>query len=229
MRFQILNKLFFRSDSNSSRVSLSTPGAPLLAATRLYASHTCCLGMSNGLTCDVGMFPLFLLGNAPVDRIHIPDEPVPWLHPHIQTAGASQLLRTGPPASAASVLGAFGFCLSTLPLSARWLYKPMNGRRIDTRLLTFRARAADQAHAASTPGTTWPIHGRTRQAHPEGRHRTLGFDADQFLRRFNSDAQPGCPGRTLLARLPSPHLTHLVRLFPDAHHDGLQPTQLRVV
>src|ERR1039458_773544 len=27
----------------------------------------------------------------------------------------------------------------------------------DARLLTFRARAADQAHAASTPDTTWPI------------------------------------------------------------------------
>src|SRR5450759_1295984 len=159
MRFQILNKLFFRSDSKSSRVSLSTPGAPLLAATRLYASHTCCLGISNGLTCDVGMFPLFLLGNAPVDRIDSPDWPVPWPHPHRQWAGASQLLRTGPPASVASVLSAFGFCLGTLPLSARWLYKPMNGRRIDTRLLTFRARAADQAHAASTPGTTWPISG----------------------------------------------------------------------
>ena len=65
MRFQILNKLFFRSESNSSRVSSSTPGAPLLAATRLYASHTTCLGISNGLTCDVGMFPLFLLELCP--------------------------------------------------------------------------------------------------------------------------------------------------------------------
>ena len=33
------------------------------------------------------------------------------------------------------------------------------GRRIDARLLTFHARAADQAHAASTPGATWPVHG----------------------------------------------------------------------
>src|SRR5580704_13455366 len=40
MRFQILNRLFFRSSSNSSRVWRSTPGAPSLAATRLYASHT---------------------------------------------------------------------------------------------------------------------------------------------------------------------------------------------
>jgi hypothetical protein len=31
------------------------------------------------------------------------------------------------------------------------------------------------------------------------------------------------------ARLPGPHLTHHVRLFLNAHHDGLQPTQLEVV
>jgi hypothetical protein len=30
-------------------------------------------------------------------------------------------------------------------------------------------------------------------------------------------------------RLPDPHLTHLVRLFHIAHHDGLQPTQHVVV
>ena len=124
MRFQILNRLFFRSSSNSSRVWRSTPGAPSLAATRLYASHTICLGMSNGLTCDVGMFPLFLPGNAPVDRFHIPDEPAPWLRPHLQAAGTSQLLRAGPPANAASVLSAFGFCLGTLPLGTGWLYEP---------------------------------------------------------------------------------------------------------
>jgi hypothetical protein len=39
-------------------------------------------------------------------------------------------------------------------------------RCIDARLLPFRARAADQDHAASTPGTTWPIHG-----HPPGSSR----------------------------------------------------------
>src|SRR3954470_3620517 len=33
------------------------------------------------------------------------------------------------------------------------------GRHIDARLLTFHARTADQAHAASTPGTAWPVIG----------------------------------------------------------------------
>jgi hypothetical protein len=51
-----------------------------------------------------------------------------------------------------------------------------------------------------------------------------------YLRRFNSDTRPRHrPGRALLARLPGPHLTHQVRLFPVAHHDGLQPTQHKAV
>ena len=50
IRFQILYRLFFRSASNSPSVTSSTPGAPLFAATFLYASHTDCLGMSYDLT-----------------------------------------------------------------------------------------------------------------------------------------------------------------------------------
>src|SRR5258708_13989916 len=56
IRFQILYRLFFTSFSNPARVCPSTPGAPLLAATRLYPSHTCRLGMSNGLPCDPPVF-----------------------------------------------------------------------------------------------------------------------------------------------------------------------------
>jgi hypothetical protein len=65
MRFQILNKLFFRSDSNSSRVSSSTPGAPLLAATRLYASEHLALGNIERL--DLRRWHVFSLppGTAP--------------------------------------------------------------------------------------------------------------------------------------------------------------------
>src|SRR3954453_7805618 len=51
-----------------------------------------------------------------------------------------------------------------LPLATSEAYDP--GRRIDARLLTFRARAADQAHAAFTPGTAWPVIG-----HPPGSSR----------------------------------------------------------
>jgi hypothetical protein len=57
-------------------------------------------------------------------------------------------------------------CLRFLPRHAPSHDHKRAGRRIGARLLTFRARAADQDHAASTPGTTWPIHG-----HPPGSSR----------------------------------------------------------
>src|SRR5258705_6973309 len=44
------------------------------------------------------------------------------------------------------------------------------------------------------------------------------------LRHVNSDPVAGTAHR-----LPDPHLTHHVRLFHIAHHDGLQPTQHVVV
>jgi hypothetical protein len=47
--------------------------------------------------------------------------------------------------------------VGTLPLATLEACDP--DRRINARLLTFRARAADQAHAAFTPGTTWPVIG----------------------------------------------------------------------
>ena len=83
----------------------------------------------------------------------------PLAPPPPQRAGASQLLRAGPPASAASVLSAFGFCLGTLPLATRGPnhspFRLVVG--IDARLPMFRTRAADQAHAASAPDATWPV------------------------------------------------------------------------
>jgi hypothetical protein len=47
--------------------------------------------------------------------------------------------------------------VGTLPLATLEACDP--GRAFDARLLTFRARAADQAHAAFTPGTAWPVIG----------------------------------------------------------------------
>jgi hypothetical protein len=47
--------------------------------------------------------------------------------------------------------------VGTLPLATQGPATP--GDAFDARLLTFRARAADQAHAAFTPGTTWPVIG----------------------------------------------------------------------
>ena len=49
--------------------------------------------------------------------------------------------------------------VGTLPLAARRTGPQARTAAFDARLLTFRARAADQAHAAFTPGTTWPVIG----------------------------------------------------------------------
>jgi hypothetical protein len=49
---QILYKLFFRSVSNASIEHPSTPGAPLLAFTLSYASHTSRFEISNGFPDD---------------------------------------------------------------------------------------------------------------------------------------------------------------------------------
>src|SRR5450755_1224158 len=53
MRFHSLNRLFFKSRSNCSIFTPSTPAAPLLALTLRYASHTIGFGISNGFTCDL--------------------------------------------------------------------------------------------------------------------------------------------------------------------------------
>ena len=55
--------------------------------------------------------------------------------------------------------------VGTLPLATLGGLRPRVDA-FDARLLTFRARAADQAHAAFTPGTTWPVIG-----HPPGSSR----------------------------------------------------------
>ena len=112
-------------------------------------------------------------------------------------AGTSQLLRAGPPARPASVLR---------PSRSRRLGTslwPPPGGGIGTRLLTFRAEAADQAHVASMPGTTWPVNG-----HPPGSSRDYPpapvlMPANLF-RHVN-----GCN-----ARLPDPRLTREPGLFP---------------
>jgi hypothetical protein len=70
------------------------------------------------------------------------------------------------------------------------------------------------------PDTTWP-----RDGHPPGASRTTtdrpGFDATSTSRHVISGS--------LTLAFGDPYLTHHVRLFLNAHHDGLQPTQLEVV
>ena len=215
IRFQILYRLFFRSDSNSPKVTSSTPGAPLFAATFLYASHTACLGMSYGLTTpSFGMFPLFLPERTLVDRFHSPDEPVPWLHPHPSEQDLHSYYEPVRQRTPQLVLNAYGFCLGTLPLATRGPnFGPfMLAVGIDARLPMFPARAADQAHAASTPDATWPVKTGNRQAHPRSETKTPSFDVTWFNSASTTTPEDTSPDA--LERLLGPHLIRSCRTFP---------------
>jgi hypothetical protein len=155
----------------------------------------------------------------------IPGEPAPSLHPHPSEQELHRyyepVRRRAPPRYSMPPVSAVG----TLPLATR---ATTPHRPIDARLLTFRARAADQAHVASTPDTTWPGTRAPARLIP-GISGGPGFDAICMgFRRLNSARSAESSGRTLLERLPGPHLTRSRRAFsPDARHDGLQPTQHR--
>jgi hypothetical protein len=114
-----------------------------------------------------------------------------------------------------------------LPLATLDLTTP--GRCFAARLLTFRARAADQAHAASTPDTTWPATRAPARLIPRGYQGPPVSMPSHAFRRLNSARPPRIsPDRALLERLPGPHLTRSRRAFSlDAHHDSLQLTQLQ--
>ena len=93
----------------------------MFALTCRHASHTNCLGIANDLSFGLWHVHLrFLPANAPVDRIDIPGEPAPSLHPHPSEQELHQLLRAGPPASAATGTQCLRLsAVGTLPLAAR--------------------------------------------------------------------------------------------------------------
>ena len=110
--------------------------------------------------------------------------------------------------------------MPTVSASARSLSPPGHpnpGRRIDARLLTFRARAADQAHATSTPGTTWPGTRAPARLIPKD---TPEPPVSMPSERVSTPQQRTPTRRSSLAerfleRLPGPYLTRsLPRLFP---------------
>src|SRR5947209_20148207 len=65
----------------------STPAAPLLALTCLYASHTNCFDITNGLSTEPDLPTRLLPGReVPVARANTPyGEPTPSLHPHYRS------------------------------------------------------------------------------------------------------------------------------------------------
>jgi hypothetical protein len=142
--------------------------------------------------------------------------------PPPQQAAASSLLRASPPADAASVLSAFGFCLGHAP----------SRRTLPAASATAFSRSAQeqQTRLAPPPRRTspWPVNGLPARLIPRGvRGPSVSMSSSNF------DASSATPTqnteRAVLERLPGPHLTRQACLFPVAHHDGLQPTQHRVV
>jgi len=136
---------------------------------------------------------------APVERTFISDQPAPWLHPH----PSKQELHGyyGPVRQRASHRYSMPsvFCLGTLPLAILRAQQPRTAC-IDARLLTFRARAADRAHAAFTPGTTWPVIGTDpRQTHRRRTARPPASDATSILLTTLQQRAPAPkrPGRAL--------------------------------
>ena len=142
--------------------------------------------------------------------------------PPPRRAGTSQLQRVSPPARRASVLDAFGFQprhTPSVPMTTAVTKRcrvslshvPCRSRRPGSR----RLRAGH--HLANTRAPARLLHrGQTSPA----------FDVVQeaFDTSTTTTELPSFP-----ERLPGPHLTHLVRLFPIVHHDGLRPTQHWVV
>ena len=189
----------------------------MLSLTRRHASHTSCLGIANDLPSGFGISLLASSqGFAPVDRLDIPGEPAPSLHPH----PSEQVLLSyyGPVRQRAPrpVLSAYGFCLGTLPLATLGAYDP--GR-------LFRRSPSHVPCKSRRPGSRRLYAGHrlasnagSRQAHPKDRSAPRFRCHLNRFRRLNDDARLEHAARTgrFLERLPGPHLARSTpRLLPE--------------
>jgi len=68
-----------------------------------------------------------------------------------------------------------------------------------------------------------------KSGHPPGSSRADLLHPGSDVTLLSNDTSTAIPETRTAHHLPDPHLTHLVRLFHIAHHDGLQPTQHVVV
>ncbi len=157
-------------------------------------SETACLPDS---TC-----PLVSSQVAPgCSRDQTTDEPAPSLHSHYR----SFITSTSWSASARRI-GTRRLTVSAARRTPSRTRPSIKGRRhIDTRLPTFYAEAADQAHAACMPDTAWPVSG-----HPPGSSRD----------RIDTPVLMSFPksrhfiGGSLAFVFLTPHLTALTLPFP---------------
>ena len=160
----------------------------------------------------------------------IPGEPAPSLHPHPSKQELHQLLRAGPPASAATGTQ----CLRFLPLACS-LSPPVVLTRRPGRLLSTLAfsRSMQEPQTRITPPLRRTPPGQQRGQPPCS-------SREQIRSSVLMSSQPVSTPQTTT---PDPSTTPdpddsgtsswsppdaIKRAFcPDAHHDGLQPTQLQ--
>src|SRR6478609_9592963 len=131
---------------------------------------------------------------------------------------ASPLLRAGPPAGTASVLNVSGFRRTTLSLSPTAQSSTDGQYRHPPSHVPCRSSRSGSRH----------LHAGHRLANQRASARLI----PETLELPGSDVilvVSTLPQRFAHARLPDPHLTHHVRLFLIAHHDGHQPTQHEAV
>src|SRR3954451_15926183 len=177
----------------------STPAAPLFAFTFSQASCTSHFEISNDLPDDFS------------SPIQTPPEPT------VRLIEQTQPRMTGPLGSTPTASSGSFPATTSQSASAPRIGTPSRRCRpsgnlplatsssgsIGTRLLTFRTGAADQAHVASMPGTTWPVNGPPPGSSRDYPPAPVSMPANLF-RHVNG----------YNARLPDPRLTREPGLLP---------------
>jgi hypothetical protein len=156
---------------------------------------------------QIGLEPLEILAVHSRRALVGLDQPAASPHPHPRKQGPRRYYEPVRRRAPRRYSAPSGVRLGMLPRATLEARHP--GRRSDARLLTLRARAADQAHAAFTPGTAWPVTGSparliTRQQ-PDP---SLSMPPRYVLTTPQQRTPASSPraGR-FLERLPGPHPT----------------------
>jgi hypothetical protein len=139
--------------------------------TFFHASQTSHFEISNGLPGDFSSLTRLLpQPEGLVDRTNTAtDDLAPWLHLHRTKQRLHSYYR--PVRQRVPRRYSIPRRVSTWESPSRHLKNSSFG----TRFLTFHARAADQAHAASMPDTAWPVSGHPPDS-SQDRIQSPGFD-----------------------------------------------------
>src|SRR5665811_1633278 len=208
MRFQMRYKFPPRSVSKSAIVTLSTPGAPLLAFTCRYASQTSHLEISNDFPADFSLSMQFLPDSFPVDPRTTPQMTRPL--GSTPTALSRDFSATTSRSASTPQIGTQSLTgsspLGTLPLAAPNTqgrqyqgmpsHVPCESSRSDSRRLHAGHRPASQRPSAGL----LPRHSR--------------FALVLMSPITSNDTSTAIPNIGTAHRLPDPHLTQSSAPFP---------------